>query len=318
MARVLRYQDSMNKFIKNKSCITNLDGNMRIIFDNIIKECDNMVPIILLTVLGTQSKKKKVNLHGYHIGSGIELVMLMAKIIDNRDYYNKNIGILECDKLLAKIPSLVNLCLSNNIEHIQTATSNEKSLKIFHTTIKILNNKLFDINNKDNIEYGDLIKRTDVLKYNFENINSKPSKYISQIRQAKREDLINYINKKFGSVCQAALTLGWLLGGGDEKNIYQLEKIGTNLGMMMKLSYDFKNLERDLYTKNIHTNNFIINFGIQEGFELFIDSKLKFVEGCMTLDTYTHTIKEVIDVVEQGIEKFIDKTVPDMKSTYTI
>lgn len=317
MSRISRYQESMNKFIKNKSCITTLDGNIRLAFNNICDECDHMVPIILLTVMNYQSKKHKMSLHGYYMGCGIELLMTMARIIDNKMYYQKKLGESSCNKLITKISSLVNICLSQNIEHIQAALTKEKAIKVFHTTCKILNNKLFDLLDEDIIDRGDVIKKTDVLKYNFNKIDN-PKELLLKIKRSKKDSLLNYIQRKFGTVCQVALIMGWLMGGGDEKMVTSLEKMGGYLGIMMKISYDFLNLERDLKTEKDYTNNYIINTGIQDGFELFIDSKVKFIEGCMTLDVYTNTVKEVIDVIEVRVESFIDNTVPDMKSQYTV
>jgi hypothetical protein len=317
MSRISRYQDSMNKFIKNKSCITTLEGNIRLTFNNVFDECDNMVPIILLTVMNSLSKKIKMSLHGYYMGCGIELMMTIARLLDNKTHYQKKLGETSYNRLITKMSSKINICLSQNIEHIQSALTKEKAIKIFHTTLKILNNKLFDLMDEDNIERGDLIKRSDVLKYNFTEIDN-PKEILHKIKRAKKDSLTSYIQRKFGSVCQTALILGWILGGGDEKMVSTLEKMGTNLGNIMKISYDFKNLERDLKTEGDTTNNYIINCGIQDGFELFIESKIKFIEGCITLDIYTNTVKEVIDVVETRVELFIDNTVADMKSQYTV
>lgn len=317
MSRISRYQDSMNKFIKNKSCITGLEGNIRILINNVMDKSDNMIPIILLTVLNSQSKKNGLLLHGYYMGCGVEMMMMIAKFIDNKKYYKNEYNEASYSRIISRLSTLINISLSQNIEYIQNVLTKEKAIKIFYYTNKLLNNKLFDLMDEEYMEYSDNIKKTDLLKFTFEKIKC-PKILITHIKQIKKEHLMNFIQKKYGTVCQIAIIMGWMLGSGDDKTILNLEKLGTSLGIMIKISYDFSNLERDLECAKETSNNYVINFGIQEGFEVFIDNKLKFVEGCMLLDIYTNTVKEVLDVIESKVDLFINNTVPDLKSHYTI
>lgn len=317
MSRISRYQDSMNKFIKNKSYITSLDGNIRILINNIMDKADNMIPIILLTVLNSQTKKNGYSFHGYFMACGVEMMMMVAKIIDNKNFYKKDLTVQSLNRITNRLITLINICLSQNIEYIQNIITKEKAIKIYYYASKLLNNKLFDIIDEEYMEYSENIKKTDLLKFTFEKIKS-PKTLITHIKQVKKEHINNFINKKYGSICQLAMIMGWILGGSDEKHVSMLEKLGTHLGYMIKLSYDFTNLERDLEYAKENSNNYIINFGIQEGFELFIENKLKFVEGCMMLDIYTNTVKEILDVIESKVDLFINNTAPDLKSHYTL
>lgn len=320
MSRIFRYIQSMDKFIKTKSCIKSLDGNLRLIFENITY--DNLVSTILLTVMNNQSKQLNLSLHGYYISTGIELLLLIQKINDSKDYYDMKIGENNIKKISKIIPCMVNICLTQNIEHIQTKISKEKALKIYYLTNKILNEKIIDLVSDSQIVKGDVIKKSDIPKYNFDDIKN-PKEKLHKLKQITKESLLKHINIKYGSVCQIALICGWLLGGGnnDEKYIASLEKVGLYLGNIFKISLDFVNLERDLINTNAdHSYNYVINYGIQEAFELFIDQKIKFIEGCMLLNIYNNniTIKEVIDVIEKNVEDFIDKTTADLQSQYTL
>ena len=318
MSRISRYQDSMNNFIKKKSCLSTLEGTIRLSFNTISEDFDNMIPIILLTVMNDRSKKHNVSLHGYFMGCGIELMMSYARITDNITYYSTKMDKFSLSRALMKVPFLSNICLSQNIKHVQTALTKDKAINIFHKTTKILNDKLYDVNDEHIITYTDKIKKTDLVKYHFKKI-ANPKEKLTTIKKAKRDDLMTYIDKKFGSICQIALMVGWMLGGGEEKCLSILERIGLALGQMVKLSYDFMHLERDIqYNDDGKTTNYVVNMGIQEGFELFFESKVKFLEGCMTLDVYTNTVKEVIDVLERRIEDIIGNSVADLKSQYTI
>lgn len=317
MSRISRYQDSMNKFIKNKSCITTLDGNIRLLVNNIMDRADNMIPIILLTVLNSQSKKNGYNQHGYYMACGIEMMMTIARIIDNKNFYKGEFSMLSINRIISRLSTLCNICFTQNVEYVQNIITKEKSTKIFYQMNKLLNNKLFDLLDEEIMEYSDNIKKTDLLKFTFEKIKY-PKTLITHIKQVKKDNIINYIQKKYGTVCQLAIIMGWIFGGGDEKSINQLEKLGIYLGNLIKISYDFNNLERDLENATEISNNFVINYGIQEGFEFFIENKLKFVEGCMLLDIYTNTVKEILDVIESKVDVFINNTVPDLKSQYTL
>ena len=317
MSRISRYQESMSKFIKNRSYVSGLEGNMRINIYDLLKNSDNIMPIIMLTVLNSQSKKNGYSLHGYYMGCGMEMIMTIIKILDNKSYYNINYDDKNIQKIISKLSSIVNICLTQNIEYIQNMFPKEKVLKIFCYGSKLINAKLFDICEEDNIEVCKNIKKTDLLKYTFQNIET-PEIVIGSIKQAKLEDMEKYIEKKYGSMCQIAIILGWLLGSGDEKTIGTLEKLGKYLGMMLKISYDFENMERDLCHNNKSSYNYVINYGIQNSFELFIDNKVKFVEGCMSLDIYTNTMKEILDLLEEKIDIFIDNTSPELRSQYTL
>jgi 5'-3' exonuclease len=58
--------------------------------------------------------------------------------------------------------------------------------------------------------------------------------------------------------------------------------------------------------------------GLQEAFELFMEAKTKIIESCITLDLYSNTMKEVLDLIETRIDNLIEKTRPDLKSNYTL
>lgn len=317
MSRISRYQDSMSKFIKNRSHISTLEGNMRLHIYDLLKNSDNIVPIIMLTVLNSQSKKNGYSLHGYYMGCGMEMIITIIKILDNKIYYRESYDEKTIQKIIFRLSSIINICLVQNIEYIQNMFPKEKVIKISCFASKLVNSKISDICDEDVLDTSKNIKKTDLLKYTFKQTKT-PNATISSLKQIKIESMEKYIEKKYGSMCQIAMTLGWLLGSGDEKTIPQLEKLGKYLGTMLKISYDFENIERDLCHNDKSTHNYIVNYGIQDGFELFIDNKVKFVEGCMNLDIYTNTMKEVLDLIEEKVDLFIDSTNPELKSQYTL
>jgi len=154
------------------------------------------------------------------------------------------------------------------------------------------------------------------MTYKFTNKLTIEAKY-KKVKKIDKDELLDYTDRKFGSVCQLAFVMGWIFGLGDEKSITSFEKLGTSLGIIIKLANDFKNLERDITSATTSTFNLIINLGIHECFSIFDKNKLKLLEGCLTLDVYSITIKEIIDHIEKTFDTHLKKTNLDLKSQYS-
>lgn len=318
MSRISRYVESVTRFIKNKSCINDLqDQHIKNYIFEIISEFDHVTSILLLTVLNNQGKKNGMTLHGYYIASSIEIMMVIVKLLDNEKKYGKKYGFRNVQKMIMELIGLINICLSQNIESIQPHYAKDKVLKIFHICIKLINKKFSKLTSNESLEIDKKIKTTDIIKYHFSDITKIKQKLV-KLKQVKESSLMNFINDKYGSVCQLSLELGWLLGGGDDKILQNLDKIGTYFSMMIKITSDFLNIESDIDDNEIYTKNYVVNFGFQNAFEQFIDNKQKFIEACILLDIYTNTVKEIVDLIENKVDEIIDKSSPDMKSHYTL
>jgi hypothetical protein len=163
---------------------------------------------------------------------------------------------------------------------------------------------------------------------NLKTINDQLYKKISQMNRYAQEDMIEYIKISYGGIGKLILVLSWILGGGslDKKIINSLELIGEKFVMKYKLSYDFDNIINDINScdqvnlanqSNNITRNVVINIGIQESFALFMEFKSSFYEEAFKLGIYTHTMKEVIDELEVKMDKCIENSKVDMKSTYS-
>lgn len=318
MSRISRYQESMNRFIKNKSCINDLqDQHIKNCIFEIISEFDHVASILLLTVLNNQSKKNGITLHGYYMASSIEMMMVIVRLLDNEKKYSKKYGKRNVQKIIVELIGLIYNSLSQNIESIQPHYTKEKALRIFHTCIKLISKRTAKLILNESLEVDKRIRTTDIVKYHFPDVQNIKNKLV-KLKQIKESSLMNFINDKYGSVCQLSLGLGWLLGGGEEKTLVNLDKVGSYFSIMIKLSNDFLNIESDIDDSETYTKNYVVNFGFQNAFELFIDNKQKFIEGCIILDIYTNTVKEIVDLIENKVDEVIDKSSPDMKSHYTL
>lgn len=310
MSRISRYQESINRFIKNKSCINEVNEKDRNEIHDIIKKSENMPSIILLTVMGNRGRKNNVSLHGYYMAAGIQLLEVVARLMEKEQ---------GCG-LISKLVGLTNICLLQNMESIQSQFPKDTIVRIWNNSMRIANTKIYNLVKDNDIQCeAENIRETDIIKYHFSNINADFAKNkLMSLKKIKYESLMQFIQDKYGTVCKTALLLGWIMGGGDDKMIKTLEKTGMNMALMLKTSYDFINLESDLEMATGCTKNLIINLGFQNTFELFVDNKQKFIEGCISLDIYTNTMKEIIDLMENKIDTIIDRTSPDLRSHYTL
>ncbi len=305
MSRISRYQESIEKFIKNKNISTYFSDEYNDLISNKLMKSDHLGGIILSTIFNHNSKKSNVKGHGYFLGIAIDILLIMLDSKNTNLNFNQN--------LLIGIYKLLN----ENINIIKITDQDELN-KILIRTYEYFNNHIYNIISfPKKMQVKKMIK-SDLL--NLKTITDQLYKKISQMNRYVQDDMIDYIKTSYGGIGKLILVLSWILGGGslDKKTINALELIGEKFGMIYKLSYDFDNIINDINScdQNI-TRNVVINIGIQESFALFMELKSSFYEEAFKLGIYTHTMKEVIDELEVKMDKCIENSKVDMKSTYS-
>ena len=259
MSRISRYQDSVTRFIKQRSCLSTLEPDLKNKILEMTDECDHVISILLLTVMNSQSHKSSMTINGYYIASGIEMMLYSVLINDNKDYYTKKFGKDHVNEILSRISGMVNICLSHNLELLQgnfTGTNYTKLLKLIHNITRQLNSGIYKLTIDPQIILGDNIIKTDATKYKFNNINIATQQII-KLKRVNSEKINKYVTDKYGFICQQALIVGWLLGGGDEKLLLNIEKLGMYFAYMVKCVQDFTYIERDLEHATSYTHNII-------------------------------------------------------------
>jgi hypothetical protein len=307
MSRISRYQESIEKFIKNKNISTYFSDEYNDLINNKLMKSDHLGGIILSTIFNHNSKKSNVKGHGYFLGIVIDILVIMLESKNTNLNFNHN--------LLIGIYKLLN----ENISIIKINDQEELN-KILIKTYEYFNNNIYNI-----IAFPKKMQTKKMIKsdlLNLKTITDQLYKKISQMNRYVEEDIIDYIKLSYGGIGKLILVLSWILGGGnlDKKTICALELIGEKFGMIYKLSYDFDNIISDINScdqVNNITKNVIINIGIQESFALFMEFKSSFYEEAFKLGIYTHTMKEVIDELEVKMDKCIENSKVDMKSTYS-
>jgi hypothetical protein len=324
MSRIQKYKESLHKFIKDKTYLmqNNEDNLINDFLYEKIKDDDLIFPILLLTVMNNQNKKNHISMQGYYIASCIEFLNLSLFLIENSSELIIKFGFEIYNKMVIKLFISASKSLQQNMESIRNTFQSKpdvltniiiNSLNIFNNTLimintfDIVNNKLIVTNNNCN---NDIVNW--YLKTNTDLINK-----FKTFKQVTKESLQYYVEKKYISICESAISLGWIIGGGDYKGVIKIKKSAKYFGIMYKLSKDFENLSTDINNPEKYKTNYVLNFGLQDGYEAFLHNKEKFLEELMLFDLYTNTIKEIVDTIEMNVDVIIDQTSPDLKSNYS-
>ena len=61
----------------------------------------------------------------------------------------------------------------------------------------------------------------------------------------------------------------------------------------------------------------LVNLGIKECFEIFMDNKAEFVEGILKLKLWSTTIKEILDLIEKKLNPVLNNSNFDETKIYT-
>lgn len=316
------YQNSIKKFIANQSIVSNYYQKNFIM--DITDNSEYILPISLLTVMNGQQKKNGLkSVHGYEMATGIELLNVLLTIIEAKKFgFTFSKGPTEIkdvsDCICQEIVSMVYQTLNRNINNITTYYSQEAMMKIYLISSEHLHEKIMKINSTvTSVEIPSNLKpiqKTDLKNFHFK--NSENLLKLANIKQLPKEFLLQYINGTCGSICKLSLIFGWLIGGSSHEMITNLDRLGYHFGMMLRIAYDFVNVENDIHNvKNDVSFNYVINFGFQDAFELFDESKKKFIEGLMTMNITTPTLKEFIDILESKVDNALELSSPDIKSS---
>lgn len=313
MSRISKYQEGILKFLKDKSFINNTTDETKKILNELLKLSDHIPAILCLTILNTQCKKYNIKIHGYYLAAGIDVMMLLAKVCSNREYFDDKYGSRQIDNMISEVNSMFATCIIQNIETLRLSKNGNINNCISKTCIEYASRYIHKITRKNVYLSTNKVKKTDLLCMNFSD-----SECVDNYKKKKllnKKILLNDINLRYGSVCKLAICLGWLLGQGDIQHIIKLENMAEKIGLFLKIHDDFKYIERDMKFGTLSTN-YVVNYGIKEAWIELIETRTEFTEKAMNLNIYTKTCKEIVDLVNREIESITDKVSVDMETQY--
>lgn len=316
MSRIQKYKESLYRFIKDKSCFmkNNNDEINMFIYDK-IKDDDLIFSILLLTVMNNQNKKNHITMQGYYIATTIEILNVMMYYIENKNECKKY-----DNKFFTSLLIYADKSLQQNLESIKNSynTQYQNYINMIGNCLNLYYNSLLEINSFHDFKFVLTNKECnqDIIKWYLKKDNALIDKF-KTFKQIDKDSFISYIKQKYCSVCELSITLGWIVGGGEVKSVKKLKKLSDYFAIMYKIAKDFEHLTKDINKNSDFTSNYVLNYGLQDAYETFMENKQNFIEESMIEDIYTNTIKEIIDEIEASVDTIIDQTSPDLKSSYT-
>lgn len=315
--RFAMYQNSIKKFVSTQSIISEHPKKDYLL--ELIKGSDFGIPIILLTTMNGQQKKNKISTtHGYESATGMELLCAFVKHLNDTQILRSDVNMTRDEKFLClHINPIVNMAFSKNIKSIMMHYTSEIVVNIFATGIEQINKKIEIIVRalSSEIPIGTSINKFIETDFHFE--NAQTPRQLKHFRQIPHDFMMKYISDIYGNICGLSLILGWILGGSPDNMIDNINRLGYHLGFLTKLSHDFENIESDIIkcSNGQYCLNYIVNYGMQNSFELFDSSKQKFNEGLLTLGITSPTIKEFIDILEKKVDRALDQSSPHIRQS---
>ena len=327
MSRIQKYQSSIKRFITTKSTLNkdlldneNLDDELKKYIKNKINyftdSSDFIMSIFFLTIMSSQNKNNNISIQGFYASSCIEYLLWLNKFIRDSSNNDGNISNIFIFLLSSNIYKSIEV----NLESLERSIDKQKFNKI-NSKIKVLLNENIKISylNFDNIKKKDFDKKkSDIYRYLIKKHDNLYESY-QKIKIINKDDYFKILNKDIIYISELSSLLGWLFGSGDLKNCEMAKKCGRYFGLLYKISNDYVNLLDDIIKASIDKNNislnYILNVGLQKSYEDYMEYKQKFITYCLTMDIYTGTVKEMIEIFDENVDKGIDITSPDLKTT---
>lgn len=320
MSRLSRYRESISKFIKDRSCLfdeTTIPDKVTktVLYDTVVKT-DMLLPILFLTIMNSQNKKNKITMQGYFAASSIQFLFLLTIFEENKDEILQKYG-YECYENI-KLHCLTSSgkSLFQNLEILKNSVNSDDCVDIINNVVSLyyglVNGRALLSHSEP--EFKDNKVNDEISKWYLKN-NVKLKEIVDNIPCLTRESFNKNLSTKLGSIVELTMCAAWLIGGGEKKELNAIRKISGYFTQIYKLYLDFIGLEEDIYgAVKGHTNNYVINYGLQDSYELFMYNKQKFIEECMVKDLFTNTVKEIVSYIENHVDEVVDETSPDLKS----
>src|SRR5438552_11900726 len=168
MSRISRYQEGIIKFLKTKSFINDTTETTKNILYEMIELSDHIPAILCLTILNNQCKKYDLKVHGYYLASGIDTLMMMAKVCSNRDYFDNKYTSVAIDNVIMEVISNFYKCITQNIDTLRLSKNGNINGRLTQLCIEYTT-KMVPLITQKNIYYSkEKMKKTDLLCMNLD------------------------------------------------------------------------------------------------------------------------------------------------------
>jgi len=263
--------------------------------------------------MNNQNKKNSKSIQGYYAASMVQIVQILLDLLENGT--KDDLNYMTREYLLITATN----SLYQNLETVKDNFDGDVASEIIINTLKVYHERMSYTNIMHDcvMEVSNDKPCKDVKDWYIRD-DSSLNEHFDSIKTVTKKSFKEYVTKKIGSVSELAFQIGWIIGCGNQKESKKISKVAKAFCYIYKLSQDFENLDTDIRNaKNGVTRNFIVNYGLQNSYEIFMDNKQKFIENSMDLNIFTSTVKEILNYIEAKVDNVIDKTSPDLRSTYS-
>ncbi len=267
MSKITKYQENMNKFIQTKSFINKTSPTTREILTSLLRTSDHIPAILCLSVLNSQCKQYNIRIHGYYIAGCVDTLMALAQICCNKSYFDETYGATALSNLISEVINWTYWSVFQNIETLMMNKNDRYNAKTSQLCIEYCVKYISKIANISDHTSNKRMKKTDI--YSCKSLPNEFWKKYKTKKLLEKTVIMQDIENRYGAVCCLAVCLGWIIGQGDETVLNDIENIGNQCGILLKMADDFKYMERDISYGNTSVNH-VINYGIKDTYIEFI------------------------------------------------
>ena len=266
---------------------------------------DHHLAILLLTTMNNQNQKNKRKGSGYHVSLGLELTEVLGKMILRKSLsqIGHSMPLFWGEIQASLYRDLHSLTLQNGPYDPSTLlafpsfllkkTGPEGYLGAIYRELSPPSKELLESKEEVKKELGDRVP-------------AAVSKLSLLLQFKDQKSMEAHLSQKIGSLAGRAFGLGWMLGGGEVADLFFMEELGKHFGIFYQLAIDFKVFEKHLSRlKTYYSFNYVINFGIQEAYRLFMVEKQKVLKLCLEKDILTTTLEELIKLIQKRVDHIL-------------
>lgn len=336
-SRVNKYQESIEKYIleNQSSPFANddqADEKFKFVKEK-FSESNKFLSVLLLTIMNSQMKKKKISIPGYSAACGIEIIYLLFKIHDKKVIYEKKYKNM-IGQLIVKLSFYWVKSIKTNLDSLRRKIDSNKSSKTGSSKFNKIYSCVMNMITDDIHFFID--RESTGIDLKFQSESQKKKSDMSSFYLYKNADLndkfkkIKLINQEIikksviETICnigELSAGLGWMLGTGTEKKIPMVKGIGKHFAMIYQLAMDFRSIDDDIIeaykSEQKFTYNYVVNCGFQKSYQLYQEHMNHFITEANELELYSGTIKELVEMLDDIVDKCLNNTTPDLKSTFT-
>lgn len=294
MNRILSYKNSIIKFMIS----LNDYDNINYIINEHINNSSFWISIFCLTIINNNNKKNNCKIHGYYLATCIEFLIILANLTIDKYKMITKYGVDKYHKTILDLSTKCFVMINNHMQMIKCVSYNIYD-KLNNVINKITTQHTF--NSQNNLDK--------IMKYNFD---KKYENKLKKFNKITNNSYNLYFNNYIFPICEISLDLINLSSDKTIRNINN--NIITCFANIVKIIDDCQMLLYDIDNNDNFTTNYVLNYGLEDSFNLYTLSKQVFIHFCLENNCFTNTISDIFKNMDSIIDYHIESSNIDLKS----